>query len=512
MTRPAGYEDLVTAATVGLDRRPLPLEQLAGPAGSHANVLDDGDPAAAFLDAAALLFSARRAGPVPDAAGTVTAAPPDTAPELSRAASRVLGAALRGSDRALTADLLTAAADAGFRAAAPMLPALLDAAVAHVSLRSAVCAVLGERGRWLTAYRDDWRRVAGASGRAAADDPAVWETGGRGQRHAWLAALRQRDPAAARELLAAGWARETGDDREELLGVLRAGLSGADEKFLESALDDRRTSVREVAAGLLAALPDSAFARRAVARGTATLQLGRQLLRPTLTVTLPASCDAAAARDGISGSRPSAEIGSRAWLLTQFIAAVPLAEWTARFGLDPAALAALPVAGGMRLDVHAGWRMAAVTQRDEAWATALLAVSENAIDGRPPQAWPGPAELAEVLPPAARVAHAQAVLAAQGPSPDSVAMLAGCAGTWPEGLADAVVSELGQAVQPSRRPRRVSMLIPVAARKLPISTGHRDYATSLRELAGAADAELGTRLRRAAGIIDHRRLFYQELL
>jgi hypothetical protein len=55
------------------------------------------------------------------------------------------------------------------------------------------------------------------------------------------------------------------------------------------------------------------------------------------------------------------------------------------------------------------------------------------------------------------------------------------------------------------------MLIPVAARKLPTG-GERDYATALRALAGAAEAELGTRLRRAAGIIDHRRLFYQELL
>ena len=64
MTGAAGYEDLVTAATVGLDRRPLPVEALAGPAGAHASVLDAGDPVAAFLDAAALLFSARRAGPV----------------------------------------------------------------------------------------------------------------------------------------------------------------------------------------------------------------------------------------------------------------------------------------------------------------------------------------------------------------------------------------------------------------------------------------------------------------
>ena len=89
MTGAAGYEDLVTAATVGLDRRPLPVEALAGPAGAHAGVLDAGDPVAAFLDAAALLFSARRAGPVPAAADDgpagLTPAAPDAAPELQRA-------------------------------------------------------------------------------------------------------------------------------------------------------------------------------------------------------------------------------------------------------------------------------------------------------------------------------------------------------------------------------------------------------------------------------------------
>ncbi|MGH3398574.1 MAG: hypothetical protein ACRDPO_28200, partial [Streptosporangiaceae bacterium] len=127
MTGAAGYEDLVTAATVGLDRRPLPVEALAGPAGEHAAVLDAGDPVAAFLDAAALLYSARRAGPAPAAVDSgpagLTPAAPDAAPELNARAAAVLGYVLRGGDPDLLADLLlTAAAAAGIRAPAPMLP------------------------------------------------------------------------------------------------------------------------------------------------------------------------------------------------------------------------------------------------------------------------------------------------------------------------------------------------------------------------------------------------------
>ncbi len=326
MTGAAGYEDLVTAATVGLDRRPLPVEALAGPAGAHAGVLDAGDPVAAFLDAAALLFSARRAGPVPAAADSGPAglapAAPDTAPELNARAAAVLGYVLRGGDPDLLADLLTAAAAAGFRAPAPMLPGLLDAAARHRALREPVTAVLGARGRWLAAFHPDWQRVADTATATARpeldlDDESVWLTGRRAERRDWLAALRATDPAAARERLAAGWARETGDDRAGLLGVLAAGLSAADEPFLEAALDDRKQSVREAAARLLGTLGESDFTRRAIARGTATLALEQQGPRPALIVSLPESGDAAAARDGISATRPSQAVGTRAWLLTQ---------------------------------------------------------------------------------------------------------------------------------------------------------------------------------------------------
>src|SRR5215472_6495980 len=123
------YADLVAAATVGLARRPVLVTGLAGPAAAHAGVLDRDDPAAAVLDAAALLVSARRAGVLP-MEGVTRPAPagPDTAPELPAPATRALAMAW-GADPAMLADLLTVAAGRGYRAPAPLLPALLDAAV-----------------------------------------------------------------------------------------------------------------------------------------------------------------------------------------------------------------------------------------------------------------------------------------------------------------------------------------------------------------------------------------------
>ena len=43
----SGFADLVTAATVGVSRKPLPITDLDGPAAGHGGALDVSDPAAA---------------------------------------------------------------------------------------------------------------------------------------------------------------------------------------------------------------------------------------------------------------------------------------------------------------------------------------------------------------------------------------------------------------------------------------------------------------------------------
>jgi hypothetical protein len=494
----------------------------------------DSDPAAALLDAAALLEAARRAGTRHAAdIATPPAAPADEAPELSARAARLLrqlaGQTVPGftaADSELLASLLTAASEAGYLAPAPLLPDLLDAAARTAALRPAVAAVLGQRGRWLAGHRPDWQRVADEAPQSPAGppagDPELWRTGSRATRHAYLASLRDHDPAAARELLAAGWAREIGAERPALLGVLARGLSPDDEEFAETALDDRVEAVRATARRLLARLPESDFNRRAARRAAAALGLAGDGPRRRLVATppSPADIDDAAIRDGLNPRPPSPSIGAGAWLLTQAIAAAPLAGWTRRFRLSPQEIVALPVEQDLGITVRAGWRLAAVRQGDAEWATALLDAGDpDDGGGRPPAAWPDGAWLAAVLAPGQRAARAAARLAHMnlgGRSADVNAMMAeivGCPDPWPDVLADAVLAVLARAATQAVLPRLARGLLAAAGRGLPAGTsaGTRDYAAELARLAEAYPQTWSPLLRSAAETIALRRAFLEEI-
>ncbi|HWG14126.1 MAG TPA: DUF5691 domain-containing protein [Streptosporangiaceae bacterium] len=510
------WADLVDAATVGLTRRPLrssgPVE-LAGSAGAHGGVLDGSDPAGTVLDAAALVSAAQRAGvQAADGVHGPGQAEPDTAPELPARAAGVVRRAM-AADLGVLADLLGEAGRRGYRVPAPMLPALLDVAVRDTGLRAAVAGVLGQRGRWLAGYRPDWQRVAAAGVPRVPDDSQVWETGRRDERLGYLTQRRAQDPAAARELLAAGWDRETGDDRALLLGVLAGGLGAADETFLTAALADRKGAVREEAARLLAKLPGSAFSRRAADRAAGLLRVERHALRRRLIAERPAEGKLAAV-----------------------VAAAPLGLWEERFGLAPGQIVALPVEGRPAAEVQAGWRVAAIREASPVWAEALLAVGPEALragaaagaDGsfgrgaagwrdpaewrRPPE-WPKDAELATVLSPQARAARGVALLtgAARGTAAGTAALdeVARYPRPWADELARAVLEVVWRSTEAG--PGRWSgPLLAAAARNLPV-TGPIDYAAALTELADTSPAAWSAPLRRTAGAVAARRTFAEEI-
>jgi hypothetical protein len=507
------YPDLVAAATVGVSRRPVCVTGLAGPAAAHAGVLDRDDPAVALLDAAALLVSSQRAGALP-AEGAAPPAPagPDTAPELPAPAAQVLDQAVV-VEPALLADLLTATAASGYRAPPPMLPALLDAAVKNPAARQAVAAVLGARGRWMARRRPDWRHAIDAVAPDVADDPAVWETGSRDERCAYLAMQRERDRTAARDLLAASWPEETGDDRANLLAVLAEGLSPGDEEFLDRALDDPKASVRSAAQALLARLPGSAFNGRAAQRAAPLLRVERSGPQHQLVATLPRGVDGSAFRDGIMTTPPSPTIGARAWLLTQLIAAAPLTEWVTRSGMDPQRLVSLRVTGDLAVDVHAGWRLAAIRQASPAWAEALLTAGAQAETGqRPPASWPRDQRLAAVLPPATQAAVATALLTERTNPRAGLAVALACPGPWPQSLADPVVALLEEAFATGHWSGSPEGLLWAAARRLPVDGPH-DHAAALARMAvyDSCPPYWRERLRRAARALALRRAFAEEI-
>lgn len=502
------WDELVSAATVGTDARPLAIDALPGPAAAHATSVTGDDPAAAVLDAAALLVAARRAGQVPDTEPTPGRVPArsDRAPELTPLAGEVVARRLAVRNPLLLAALLDAAGDAGRVLPPPLLPALLDAAERDRPLRPLVARVAGERGRWLAGYRAEWAWLAGPAPGVDLGDPEVWRTGGRAARHAHLTALRAGDPAAARELLVAGWDRETGDDRALFVAVLAEGLSLADEPFLEAALDDRKATVRATAARLLATLAGSGYRSRAAAAAAAAVQVRRSVLGSRL-VTTPPAWTPVLGRDGVAEiPPPGVGIGAGAWLLAQVVRAAPLSTWG-----DPARTVALPVEDGLAPEVHSGWRAAAVRERDQRWLAALLAapprLDEHTAAFRA-QVWIGDAELAAALPPAQRARRVADLLRTE-PAALRIVELDACPRPWPAPLADAVLHRLlsaaarGEPITPG-----VRELVRYAGVGLP-----GELADELHDHAQRAPAQTSwpATLRGLAATVSIRRTFAREL-
>ncbi|MGW2815178.1 DUF5691 domain-containing protein [Streptomyces sp. NPDC001415] len=477
--RSGSWEELVTSALLGTDRRPA-----AGKPGE-------------LLDAAATQTLRRRAGLVPAAAGErPKAAPPDERPALPEAARRRLAMLLAdrsapahaGGRRGSAPDLgellpqwLAIANERGLRAPAALLPTLLDAARARTDLRPQALTFAGPRGLWLARLNPEWRfALRGASGSATLPDPGdaesvrlLWDEGLFAERVALLGAVRAYDAEAGRALLAATWATERAEDRLMFLDSLREGLSAADEPFLERALADRSRNVRSTAAELLSALPGSALAGRMAQRATTCVSLDRTGEGPLISVEAPHECDAAMQRDGVA-PRPPAGRGERSWWLGQLVESAPLDTWRARLGGRTARdIVVLPVADGWRDELHAAWCRAAVRQRDAEWSRALLGTPSA-----PPGEGSGTASLAErakllsILAEGERADWVARFISAHGLS-EAFQLLGVCVVPWAGALGRAVVDALEIARDAGSYPWSFSGVMGLAERCLDPSEAAR---------------------------------------
>jgi hypothetical protein len=141
------------------------------------------------------------------------------------------------------------------------------------------------------------------------------------------------------------------------------------------------------------------------------------------------------------------------------------------------------------------WR-AAVRQRNVEWARALLNVSDHG---------PSDPELAALLPRAERQARAVALLQRRGTQ--LAAELQSCPPPWGPELGKAVLGYLGREVR-REGSVPVGMLLTTVARAVPA-----DCAAQLRKLADDAPVTTSwpSALRRAAGLVEVRRRFLEEL-
>ena len=373
----SAWQDLVTASLIGTERAEVPAATVPG-LPDRAEAVSD-DPAALLLDRAALLTVARRGGTLIRPAGSgfqaepLPAAEPDQAPSVSPAAGRRLGRMLGGEHPDLLAEWLTAAVARDRRVPAHLLPALLDRArrvsPSDPELRRLSAEAGGSRARWLARLNPDWKFVTALA--EAGED--AWRLGGKSQRRGYLAALRARDPAAARDLITQSWEAAGPDERLMFINAITDGLSLADEPLLEAALDDSGAWVRKMAADVLATLPGSALGQRMARRALGCLRVESGVRGTRMIVIPPAGCDAAMRRDGVTSRQGGGlqETDGRTHLLHEVLARTPLRTWTDRFGRPAEQILAVP-SGAWAPVLFTGWSRAAMAQRDQEWMTALI--------------------------------------------------------------------------------------------------------------------------------------------
>lgn len=371
------FAELRSAALVGTGRLPAPVPPVEltvrPPAGSSGEQL--------LLDQAALADVVMRASRVHATTSTADlpeAAPPDTAPVANGAAVQLLDLLLAQSPLyaeariQLVGDWLQLSQAAGCRVPHRLLPALLALGAAEPRVGKQLDPAIGNRGRWLR----------GLSGNAANNDAAEqntdaatapWTTLEGSKAAEAFERLRQQDPAAAREQLGRHWAALNARQRAQHLAVLDTKLHNDDEELLESALDDKAKTVREVAARLLDKLPDSARASRMAARLSPLLQR-KGLLRKRLEIDLPEDPDEAGLRDGLAPNPKSGE-PDRLLRLDAISRGAPLDVWTTATGLSKEAVLALLEGEPRIIGVIT---TNAARRRDLDWVRALLGIRLHA--------------------------------------------------------------------------------------------------------------------------------------
>jgi hypothetical protein len=198
-----GTQQQPFAAVTGVET----IDALIAPASVDA-------PERALLRAAGVLGFVRRTArrarvfeeaPVPAADDPVARAGPLAGIDLR--------AILEARNETLLAEWLALARRFERRVPEELLPALFSFAGSKTALHDALRATTGERGRWLAAKRPAWTWL-----RDPVDPRATFAHGTRPERAAALRLLREREPDAARDLLAATFAKDAASDRAALLG------------------------------------------------------------------------------------------------------------------------------------------------------------------------------------------------------------------------------------------------------------------------------------------------------
>lgn len=254
------WETLVASALLGIDRQSPSIDFTDLALHDYQEPLQSQSATQQILGAAGLIAAYQAVGqgvataslPLPAAAnsGQLTCCSPQTTQHLNTILQENRYAEI-------LPELLQLLAQAQQTVPADFLPLLLAVGKQDKKLRPLILPVLGNLGQWLARQNSPWEYGLGV--KIAEVDlvniQEIWATGSRSERSAALAQWRELQPIESRQVLEASWKQEKAGDRTAWLEILQAGLSLADEEFLEIALADRVEPVRRQAAHLLNQLP-----------------------------------------------------------------------------------------------------------------------------------------------------------------------------------------------------------------------------------------------------------------
>lgn len=230
------------------------------------------------------------------------------------------------------------------------LPALFQRSLGDAELWDTIRTTIGSRGRWLLLQNPVWQPLC--------ETPLQtdWGTSTGPARLALLRSIRKQDAARGLEQLQSSWETEDPAQKAALLAELNHGLSLLDEPFLETCLQDRRKETRQMAAELLASLPNSGLSQRYLGY----LQACIEVKDNKVALNLPTEAPETWRKDGveIGGKAPFSFTQRSAWLF-QLMRRLPPKHWQSEWGLAP--LQAI--------------RLFAQQDREESWVQALTDAS-----------------------------------------------------------------------------------------------------------------------------------------
>ncbi len=315
-----------------------------------------------------LLGQAGRAAVMDDGVGRVGEPAEDGRPMCSANMNAIL-IRVFGQEPMLVPAWCQAARKLGVAPWAEHVPALLSYAAnlpGGSPTARGIVQTVGPRAQWLSALNPAWRRLSGAGAQSNAWDQ--WDDLTGDARVRMFEAIRAAEPARALEVLTGAWADEPSETRGKLLAALGVNLSESDEAFLEGLLDDKRKTVREKAAEILAGIAKSRMVERMAARvrGCMRVEGGRLIVEPI------AALDKEMIRDGMTEKSQVQLLGQKAWLLYQVVAGIPLRRWQETVGLGPeASWKAVQGSEWAEAFAHA-WGASWLRWPDAAWTESLL--------------------------------------------------------------------------------------------------------------------------------------------